>query len=776
MSSEVEPKTVAPRASSVTAHRTEEDDEHMSESDEDTDLNPEQMRERYLKMKTELHRRRPDLTEALAPTKRKGKVRQNPQPPQTDASTSMLLRRLRTLESDILFDRDRADAQWRERRVELVKADAMRKHLSSNGSEQHPPGINEVNTDLGLDATEATEDADSMNLGDFFASLPAEQTDADTGIKSMAVTSEEGIAITVRDFGKWSGINPRRVLEESCRARDTAVSIQFSLISSASFSNRHRIKIAWSKPQELSDETNIPGTVLTESNERTVSIEMRSVSTPDKAQSEAFISTAAMFLIFASSPKEEKAYMRLPAVWRDLWSEFSGLREERLNALDREEVRGIRRILEQRPDEEKHEGFKIETKGSKGQEQRSESNEDSTSNAVHPIDHGALRALWQRISTTPFYQRMLSTRQKLPVWQFKEELLASIEKNQAVIVCGETGCGKSTQVPAFILERELFRGRNCKIYCTEPRRISAITLARRVSEELGERKSDVGTSRSLIGYAIRLENQTSANTRLVYATTGILMRMLENPEAFAEITHIVLDEVHERNIDSDFLLIILRRLMVTKPTLKLVLMSATVDATRFSNYLHGAPILNVPGRTFPVETKFLEDAVEDISAVINLQDLSRRQTADVEIDDEESAERENVSSTKDLQGYSTQTRKFIAQFNEYKIDYALIVKLLEVIASADKYRQYSKAILVFLPGLAEIRRINNILVEHPVFAHKWKIFPLHSTIATEAQEAAFLIPPTGFRKIVLATNIAETGITIPDITCVLDSGKHREMR
>ena len=165
-------------------------------------------------------------------------------------------------------------------------------------------------------------------------------------------------------------------------------------------------------------------------------------------------------------------------------------------------------------------------------------------------------------------------------------------------------------MPSFILEHELSQGKPCKIYCTEPRRISAISLARRVSEELGEAKADLGTPRSLVGFSIRLEANTSRETRLVYATTGIVMRVLEGSNDLQEITHLVLDEVHERSIDSDFLLIVLKKLLLKRKDLKVVLMSATVDANRFSSYLGNAPVLNVPGRTFPVRVQYLEDAVE----------------------------------------------------------------------------------------------------------------------------------------------------------------------
>jgi ATP-dependent RNA helicase DHX29 len=338
--------------------------------------------------------------------------------------------------------------------------------------------------------------------------------------------------------------------------------------------------------------------------------------------------------------------------------------------------------------------------------------------------------------------------------------------------------GKSTQVPSFILEHQLSRGKPCKIYCTEPRRISAISLARRVSEELGERKNDLGTSRSLVGYAIRLESNTSKETRLVYATTGIVMRMLEGSNDLKDITHIVLDEVHERTIDSDFLLIVLKKLMTRRPDLKVVLMSATVDAQRFSNYLDGAPVLNVPGRTFPVQVKYLEDAVELTGYCLDngQREMFTDLDDDIEVAEGAASDSAKAENTKALRGYSGMTRNTISQMDEYRIEFDLVTQLLAKIATDEQFQTYSRAILVFLPGIGEIRQLNDMLIGHPVFSSNWFVYPLHSTIASEDQEAAFLVPPPGTRKIVLATNIAETGITIPDVTCVIDTGKHREMR
>lgn len=255
------------------------------------------------------------------------------------------------------------------------------------------------------------------------------------------------------------------------------------------------------------------------------------------------------------------------------------------------------------------------------------------------------------------------------------------------------------------------------------------------------------------------------------------MRMLEGSNELREITHLVLDEVHERSIDSDFLLIVLKKLLLRRKDLKVVLMSATVDAERFSNYLGRAPILNVPGRTFPVQVKYLEDALEATGYVPSqishekMTDLDD-DPADIDAADSSSA----ATAARELRQYSGRTRNTLSQFDEYQIDFDLMVQLIRRIAADPTYVDYSKAILVFLPGIAEIRTLNDFLMGEPFFQRGWEIFPLHSTIATEDQERAFLVPPEGVRKIVLATNIAETGITIPDVTCVIDTGKHREMR
>ena len=291
---------------------------------------------------------------------------------------------------------------------------------------------------------------------------------------------------------------------------------------------------------------------------------MQAVSTPDKSQSEAFVSTFALFQIFSLSPKEEKTYLRLPPTWRDFWIELLKQSKEQLETADRENVRTLKYMVQEKVDQpgDDEDDEIILTKNFKKRAHIVNSNSSSPKQdaaSAADIIGQQIKDLWVAKSSSVAYQRMLLSRINLPMFRFRDAALDAIARNQVTIICGETGCGKSTQMPAFILERELSQGRGCRIYCTEPRRISAITLAQRVSEELGEHKNELGSLKSLVGYAIRLESRISGSTRLVYATTGIVLRMLESPDGFEDVTHIVIDEVHERR----YLLCVLSRLPLT---------------------------------------------------------------------------------------------------------------------------------------------------------------------------------------------------------------------
>ena len=209
--------------------------------------------------------------------------------------------------------------------------------------------------------------------------------------------------------------------------------------------------------------------------------------------------------------------------------------------------------------------------------------------------------------TTETGQRMDEVRRSLPMWKYKTELLDLIRKNQVVIVSGETGCGKTTQLPQFILEEAISSGsiaNTTNIICTQPRRISAMSVSKRVADERGEVLGD------MVGFQIRMMSQKSTNTRLLFCTSGVLLRKLIHDRGLENVSHVIVDEIHERGMNEDFLLIILRNLLSERPDLRVILMSATLDAKTFSEYFSNAPTVHVPGFMHPVREYFLEDVLE----------------------------------------------------------------------------------------------------------------------------------------------------------------------
>ncbi|OTB02740.1 hypothetical protein M426DRAFT_190879 [Hypoxylon sp. CI-4A] len=769
-------KTAAPKRVAIVCHE---------------DIEPDELIPAYLETKAKLFQ----LQRPKQDSKRRkpAKTNNTSELSGDDLEEAKLLAKIDKIEQDVLFDKFAAEQIWRANRIELEKEFAAKKKAEAQAEEEakkdHATQEEQSGDDddvtkeaqrIAAEILEQDDADDDQALSDLFASLPVQEIDAVTGKTSTVITGADGVKVTIRDFGKWSGISPTRALEEACRSRDSAVKIVYKLVSENPYSCRHLVSIHWSKSQESISVPDIPSVESAASPQQIV-FQMTSIATPDAKQSEAYVATLALFVIFGST-KEEKVFMRLPPAWRELWSELAEQKKSQTDAADREAIKDLRAMVRRKQDQELEDGVLLQGafRGRGAQRNTNETGEDSITEKglANSLGPEYYQRIWADKSSTPRFQAMLQSRMQLPMWHFRDQVLGAVEREQVVIICGETGCGKSTQVPSFLLEHQLSQGKPCKIYCTEPRRISAISLARRVSEELGEGRSDLGTSRSLVGYSIRLEANTSKETRLVYATTGIVMRMLEGSNELREITHLVLDEVHERSIDSDFLLIVLKKLLIRRKDLKVILMSATVDAERFSNYLGRAPVLNVPGRTFPVQVQYLEDALEATGYVPS--QISPEKMTDLDDDPAEEIDATDSNSmttaAKELRQYSARTRNTLVQLDEYQIDFDLVVQLIGQIAVDPTYVDYSKAILVFLPGIAEIRTLNDSLLGEPFFQRGWEIFPLHSTIATEDQERAFLVPPEGVRKIVLATNIAETGITIPDVTCVIDTGKHREMR
>ncbi|KAK4880939.1 hypothetical protein RN001_004258 [Aquatica leii] len=209
----------------------------------------------------------------------------------------------------------------------------------------------------------------------------------------------------------------------------------------------------------------------------------------------------------------------------------------------------------------------------------------------------------------PISNKLLDFRQNLPVWSKRDEFLQLLQSNQVVIVTSETGSGKSTQIPQFILEEVCARRGRCKIICTQPRRLSTVAVAERVAEERGE---SVGHT---VGYQIKLKYLCSPKSALMYCTNGILLRTLmnNNEDYLKNVTHVIVDEIHERDKYTDFLLICLRQNMQLYRNLKIILMSATADIKLFASYFKGAKILHVPGRNHSITQLFLEDILARIN-------------------------------------------------------------------------------------------------------------------------------------------------------------------
>ncbi|KAF2759957.1 ATP-dependent RNA helicase A [Pseudovirgaria hyperparasitica] len=745
-------------------------------SDLDSDMEPDDMISAYLKVKSKLFEAAP------ASFARKGRGPQDKKEVNINSSLRMrkLNRQLEQLEKDVLFDQSLADERWHAQKVKLAQENAAKKRLGIDSSNSRKRDSNNLSKMINP-AMKMTLDSDKVNGGSDVDGdedlLGAMFTEPENGGHQATTNIATGdTSIKIRHFAEAKGLSPRRIVEETLKAMLVGAKATWKHISPTTYSSRHSVSIHFSNPPEAERLPSIPGLDIFWIKSRTLRLDMVDIATDSEKQSESFVATTALFVVCNYLPGDDKAYLRLPSVWRDLYKEFAEAKKEQTDAEARKTLKELRILIDEQRDYDEDEDVVLThnfLKRAKEREQQT-SDSDSERGEYRPTkDPEKVKALWQNKISTSTYQRMLLGRMQLPMYQFKHAALSAIENHQVIILCGETGCGKSTQLPAYILEHQLSNGRPCKIYCTEPRRISAISLAQRVSEELGEPKNAAGTHSSLVGYAIRLESHISTETRLVYATVGIVLRMLESPRGLNDITHLVIDEVHERSIDTDFLLIVLRGLMERRPDLRVILMSATVDAQTFSRYLGDAPILNVPGRTFPVNTRYLEDAIEFTHYKKKNDDAGREGSSS---DDDDPGTESMSGIPKNLQGYSIATRNSLQEYDEYRVDYNLIMNLITKITNDASTTHFSKAFLVFLPGIAEIRTLNDVILNNSAFNEDWWILPLHSTIASEDQQKAFLFPPPGVRKIVLATNIAETGVTIPDVTCVIDTGKHKEMR
>ncbi|KAG6550205.1 hypothetical protein Mapa_008165 [Marchantia paleacea] len=404
---------------------------------------------------------------------------------------------------------------------------------------------------------------------------------------------------------------------------------------------------------------------------------------------------------------------------------------------------------------------------------------------------------------------MWAARSKLPAFKQRDDLLRQINAHNVTVVAGQTGCGKSTQVPQYVLEDYIERdiGAACNIICAQPRRLSAIGLADRVAKERGQ---GVGET---VGYSVRLESCRSHRTRLLFCTTGILLRRLSSDRDLENVTHVIVDEVHERTLESDLLLLLLRELLKrVGGRLRVILMSATVDPTLFVRYyrdgLQADPcIVSIPGFTYPVQELYLEDALDltgykigrnsryamkKKSSTSDLSSLTasaeRISAVSEDMDNWESLAEDNCrEEVIPLDEYSEATIQSLSIVDQSLINYDLIELIIcAILQNVEPFNAsggpegQAGAILVFLPGVAEIRRLQRFLLQSSQVAscgaeNLW-ILALHGSLSSDEQRRVFSRPAHGSRKLVLATNIAETSVTIDDCVYVIDTGRHKEMR
>ncbi|XP_019659138.2 probable ATP-dependent RNA helicase DHX34 isoform X1 [Ailuropoda melanoleuca] len=327
---------------------------------------------------------------------------------------------------------------------------------------------------------------------------------------------------------------------------------------------------------------------------------------------------------------------------------------------------------------------------------------------LHYLDFGQKQA-FARLA------KLQHERAALPIAQYGNRILQTLKDHQVVVVAGDTGCGKSTQVPQYLLAAGFSH-----VACTQPRRIACISLAKRVSFE------SLSQYGSQVGYQIRFESTRTAATKIVFLTVGLLLRQIQREPSLPQYQVLIVDEVHERHLHNDFLLGVLRRLLPERPDLKVILMSATINISLFSSYFGRAPVVQVPGRLFPITVVYQPQEAEPAAS------------------------------------------------KSEKLDPRPFLRVLEAIDN--KYPPEERGdLLVFLSGMAEISSVLEAAQAYAGRTQRWVVLPLHSALSVADQDKVFDVAPPGVRKCILSTNIAETSVTIDGIRFVVDSGKVKEM-
>lgn len=328
----------------------------------------------------------------------------------------------------------------------------------------------------------------------------------------------------------------------------------------------------------------------------------------------------------------------------------------------------------------------------------------------------------QRIERIP----NIKLNQDLPVTQYADKLIEAIQQHQVIIVAGETGSGKTTQLPQIAMLAG--RGLTGLIGHTQPRRLAARSVSQRIAEEVGEK---LGES---ISFKVRFNEQGSQDSIVRLMTDGILLAELANDRFLTKYDTIIIDEAHERSLNIDFIMGYLKQLLPRRKDLKVIITSATLDVNRFSNYFNGAPIYEVEGRSYPVEVRYRP-----------ISEMSIVGSDDDEFDDFE----ENLP------------RAVVAAVEECFQD------------AQEKGHPEHADILIFASTEQEIRELQETLIKHG--PRHTEVLPLYARLALAEQQKIFN-PSGGGRRIIIATNVAETALTVPNIRYVIDSGFARISR
>lgn len=368
----------------------------------------------------------------------------------------------------------------------------------------------------------------------------------------------------------------------------------------------------------------------------------------------------------------------------------------------------------------------------------------------------------------------------LPVFAHREEILKNVSLNQLTIIQGETGCGKSTSVPQFLHDdwarNRTQRERPVNIYVTQPRRIAAIELASTVARmrkdnEFGE-DGDIG---KVIGYRIGQKQCVSSKTKITYVTTGYMVeRLIHDADALASMTHLVLDEVHERSMDVDLLLLLLRLQLGQHPHLRLVIMSATMDAKVLIKYLGSAlstkllkkKPLFVGSKLYPVEHVLIDGLLGHFPKLT----LRIRQDLAQIAGEFEKLSNLGVSARSEL------ATKAIAKIHEKQL--GIIVDMVRLLIEYHRYEEKPQCILIFVPGINAINTLFDDLTRLTAVmgvTELAQVLVLHSGIELENQQKAFQTLGRRSTKIVLSTNIAESSVTIPDVTHVINCAVEKQI-